>query len=298
MVRLMNLRLAAVLGAALLSSAPVADAGCAAPCDGAMPSASPWSGDPNAPSRLILAHPSHQGGAAIWAGLEIKIADGWFTYWRTPGEAGAGPRFDWGGSRNLGIAAVRWPAPEIETSDGREMNVYRHHVVLPVRLAPSAGDADMDVELRFSYAVCGEVCRPAFAMHRVRVSAKPVPETEAIAEQARLIEHFLALVPRESGPYAAGAVAGLSVDAAEGMIRFEIDRRLFGNGDVPRPVVILEAPRPMIAGATRLEGEDAGRMMFSAPVSGPTAMPPTGTVTITVIGPDQRIEQTLSLDGR
>jgi suppressor for copper-sensitivity B len=295
----MKLRDVLPCAAALLLAGQAATAGCSAPCDGAAATASAtgWSGDAQAPTRLILARASHDGGDAIWAGIEMRIASGWFTYWRTPGEAGAGPRVEWGGSRNLGLAGLRWPAPLVERIDEREVNIYRGHVVLPIRLAPAMGDADIDVELRFSYAVCGEVCRPAFSLHRLRVLAKPVPETQATAAQAALIERFLDLVPGENGRFALGAVGGVRIDPAAGTIRFEIDRRMLGFGSVPVPMVIVEAPRPLVAGATHLESEEGGRMMFSAPVSGPSAPHVSGSVTITVIGDGSSFEQTISLDG-
>ncbi|MBI3441560.1 MAG: copper resistance protein, partial [Proteobacteria bacterium] len=37
----------------------------------------------------------------IQAAVEVKLEPGWKTYWRTPGEAGLAPVFDWAGSTNF-----------------------------------------------------------------------------------------------------------------------------------------------------------------------------------------------------
>ncbi|MEG4641374.1 protein-disulfide reductase DsbD domain-containing protein, partial [Paracoccus sp. APAP_BH8] len=33
--------------------------------------------------------------------LHLRLEPGWKTYWRSPGDAGVPPRFDWAASRNL-----------------------------------------------------------------------------------------------------------------------------------------------------------------------------------------------------
>jgi len=35
------------------------------------------------------------------AAIRIELAEGWTTYWRSAGESGIPPRFDWSGSGNL-----------------------------------------------------------------------------------------------------------------------------------------------------------------------------------------------------
>src|SRR3546814_17092667 len=44
-------------------------------------------------------------------GLRVRLAPGWKFYWRTPGEGGVPPQFDWTGSQNLKAAQMVWPAP-------------------------------------------------------------------------------------------------------------------------------------------------------------------------------------------
>lgn len=180
-----------VLAALLL--APVVHAGCSGDCarqESAEISTS-WSGDARAPTRLILSSPSHAHGGQVWTAIEINIAEGWFVYADT-GPEQAGPRLEWSGSANLAAPVMRWPRPERITLDGKEIAVYRGHVVLPVAVSPLQPDGDIRIGLRLSYAVCGEVCRPGYGVHTISIVAAPAPLTDAAAQQAARIAEALA----------------------------------------------------------------------------------------------------------
>src|SRR4051812_16992734 len=54
---------------------------------------SAWDGDARAAARLI-AGTTARDSAALRGGIEIRLAPGWKTYWRYPGDSGVPPRFD------------------------------------------------------------------------------------------------------------------------------------------------------------------------------------------------------------
>src|SRR5437879_8731481 len=60
--------------------------------------ASGWVGDQRAAVRLITATDSLSTNPAFDAGIEFRFGAGWHGYWRTPGDAGIAPQFDWSGS--------------------------------------------------------------------------------------------------------------------------------------------------------------------------------------------------------
>src|SRR5262245_41286607 len=68
--------------------------------------ATSWQDNYNSRIRLVIANAGQPGAPRFIAGVEIKLADGWKTYWRNPGEGGLAPRFDWSASKNLGSAHV------------------------------------------------------------------------------------------------------------------------------------------------------------------------------------------------
>src|SRR4051812_49890554 len=70
--------------------------------------ASSWDGTERAAVRLIAAAARTDAGAIIHrAGVEIRLAPGWKTYWRYPGDSGLPPRFDFSQSRNVKSINVR-----------------------------------------------------------------------------------------------------------------------------------------------------------------------------------------------
>jgi len=70
------------------------------------------------------------------AGLRLSLKPGWKTYWRSPGEAGVPPDFDWSGSLNVKSVEVLWPRPRPFESFGLETLGYAERVVFPLRLEP------------------------------------------------------------------------------------------------------------------------------------------------------------------
>ena len=74
--------------------------------------ASDWARVSKAEARLVA-------GAPGQAAVEVRLAPGAITYWRNPGDSGAPPRFDFGGSLNLARAEPSFPAPKrIAEPDG------------------------------------------------------------------------------------------------------------------------------------------------------------------------------------
>ncbi|MEM9145065.1 MAG: protein-disulfide reductase DsbD domain-containing protein [Pseudomonadota bacterium] len=102
--------------------------------------------------------PGAMAGGERLAGLEMVIVPGWKTYWRSPGEAGVPPRFDWSASGNLAEVEVLWPRPEMFESFGMMTIGYGGRVVLPIRLVPEDPDAPIEVALALEVGVCADIC--------------------------------------------------------------------------------------------------------------------------------------------
>src|SRR2546430_15474315 len=61
--------------------------------------ASPWQRDGHSAVRLLAG--SHSG-AVLLGGIAFQLQPGWKTYWRTPGDSGGPPRFDFSKSEKIG----------------------------------------------------------------------------------------------------------------------------------------------------------------------------------------------------
>lgn len=96
----------------------------------------------------------------IMAGLHLRLAPGWITYWRHPGESGIPPRLDMSGSGNLESARLHWPAPRLFNKAGYLSIGYADELVLPIELTPARRGQPINLSAALSIGVCDDVCIP------------------------------------------------------------------------------------------------------------------------------------------
>jgi DsbC/DsbD-like thiol-disulfide interchange protein len=119
------------------------------------------------------------------AALQISLAPGWYTYWRSPGDVGFPPQFNWDRSRNVGSAKVHWPRPEIFESYGAHTVGYKTQVVIPVTLTPRRAGA-MLVAGKIEIGVCRDICIPTSLTFRADLPADAAPDPVIQAALARV----------------------------------------------------------------------------------------------------------------
>lgn len=149
--------------------------------------------EPGASLRLLVAG-VHDGPPDV--GIEIALAPGWKTYWRTPGDAGMAPSFDVSASRGLASFAVRYPFPE-RFAEGDFTSIgYAAPVILPIDLAAADPAVPIDLDVVAHVGLCREICVPLEAHLTARIDpAGPVDTALA----ARIAEARKA-VPIAAGP--------------------------------------------------------------------------------------------------
>ena len=121
--------------------------------------ASSWDGDARSAMRLIAGNA--RAGETLRAGIEIRLAPGWKTYWRYPGDSGVPPVIDFSKSENVKSVTLSFPAPHRFTGEDGSSIGYKGGVLLPLRVV--AADAKRPVTLRvdLDYAICERLCVPA-----------------------------------------------------------------------------------------------------------------------------------------
>jgi len=196
-------RYAAALCACLLFGLPLAS--------GAAKAATSEPYESNAvTARLIAAQDGVAPEAgALSAGLDLTLADGWKTYWRSPGEVGFPPRIDWGGSENVADVGFLWPAPHRFRAFGIENFGYKGEVVFPLNITLSEPGAPARLNANVAALICSEICVP----HDFTLTLD-IPAGVGIDEvSAERIAAFVRKVPDDGGQsdMAMGAAA-LSVD--------------------------------------------------------------------------------------
>src|SRR5262245_28594451 len=120
--------------------------------------ASPWQRDAHSAVRLLA---GSRSGTVLLGGVSIQLQPGWKTYWRTPGDSGVPPRFDFSKSDNVEAVTVLWPAPKkFDDGAGGIALGYKQQVVLPLRIVAKNADKPVTLRADINYAVCDKLCIP------------------------------------------------------------------------------------------------------------------------------------------
>jgi DsbC/DsbD-like thiol-disulfide interchange protein len=178
---------------ALLALAPAASA----------QEVSPWAQGHS--SRVRLLGGGAAGGGQL-AGVQIELDAGFKTYWRTPGEAGLPPTFDWSKSVNVEGVEVLWPAPGRFEDPGGIVYGYQGSVLLPMRVRPQDPAKPVTLALKVDYGVCKDICIPAQAELSLRLPKSASPAVRTTLESA------MARVPRTQPLTAEGELSILSAE--------------------------------------------------------------------------------------
>jgi DsbC/DsbD-like thiol-disulfide interchange protein len=123
--------------------------------------ASPWQKGTHAAVRLLA---GSRSGPVLLGGVAVQLDPGWKTYWRTSGDSGVPPRFDFSKSENVEAVTVLWPAPtKFDDGAGGFSLGYHDQVVLPLRIVPKTNDKPVTLRANINYAVCEKICIPVEA---------------------------------------------------------------------------------------------------------------------------------------
>jgi suppressor for copper-sensitivity B len=160
-------------------------------------------------ARLVSAVAGTGDLAEVPLGLQVRLAPGWKTYWRSPGDAGLPPAVDWTGSTGLASAEMAWPAPHRFTLFGIETFGYDVEVTFPISARPAAPGAPLDLRAGVDLLVCSDVCVPRRLDLALGVPAGPATPSG----EANLVARARAAVP---GPGEAAGLAVGRVSAAPG----------------------------------------------------------------------------------
>jgi DsbC/DsbD-like thiol-disulfide interchange protein len=140
---------------------------------------SPWLNDGHSAVRLLA---GSRSGAVLLGGIAFQLQDGWKTYWRTPGDSGVPPRFDFTKSDNIEAVTILWPAPTAfpDGAGGNSLG-YQKHVVLPLRIVVKNPDKPVTLRAAINYAVCEKLCIPVEADAELAFTSVASTEDSALS---------------------------------------------------------------------------------------------------------------------
>ena len=255
--------------------------------------ASAWGGDTKSSIRLIAgSNDSEATGSILRAGVEIRLAPGWKTYWRYPGDSGVPPHFDFGKSDNVKSVNLSWPAPQrIADSEGVTIG-YKEDVVFPLRIEPKDPGQPVVLRLTLDYAICEKLCIPAQGQAELAMTSGSVATNGVIVAAEKKVPHANPL-----GANTPFSIKAFHRDDGAKPARVLVD--VVSPGGAP---VVLFAEGPASDWALpipeKTEGAPAGMQRFSFALDG---MPPGksadgANIKLTAVSGQDAIETTIRLD--
>jgi len=127
-----------------------------------------FGGDPHpVQARLLADVAAVAPGEPFRLGVELRMAEGWHTYWAFSGDAGMPTQVEWDLPEGFEAGVLQWPLPgRYEEAGGLTAYGYADEVLLLVEIVPTgelAAEQPVRIGARVSWLVCREVCIPGDA---------------------------------------------------------------------------------------------------------------------------------------
>lgn len=211
------------------------------------------------------------------AAIRITLKPGWKTYWRSPGDAGIPPSFDWSGSGNVRSVDLTWPTPKVFSQNGMRSIGYVQEVILPIRVEPKRSGKPLRLKADMDIGVCRDICVPA----TLKVSAKISADSS------------------KRDPRIAAAIASRPLTAQEAGLRkatcrisptndgLQVEARLYLPSAGGREVAVMEMNNPKVwvsEAKTRREGNVLIAQSEMVHVDGSSFMVDRSSLRLTVLG--------------
>ncbi len=122
-----------------------------------------------------------KAGTPFWVGVELKMADGWDTYWINPGDAGFPTKVDWKLPEGFSASSLHWPYPEKFVSQSMVGFGYTDSVMLLAEITPPQdlpSLQEVTLGANVSWLACKEQCVPGQAQVKLTL-----PVTAATPEK-------------------------------------------------------------------------------------------------------------------
>ena len=248
--------------------------------------ASPWQRDGHSAIRLLA---GSRSGAVLLGGIAFQLEPGWKTYWRTPGDSGVPPRFDFSKSDNIEAVTVLWPAPtKFDDGAGGHSLGYHDQIVLPLRIVAKNADKPVTLRADVNYAVCAKLCIP------VEANAE-LPFTSVASTEDSALFAALDTVPKPANVGDPNPLTIRDVKREKSAVLVDVvspgdkDVSLFVEG--PTPDWGLPVPK-------LLEHGPPGVKRFAFDLDGvPPGVSPAGAaLKLTLVGGDRSYEFNINLD--
>lgn len=165
-----------LLALALLSQAPALAAESAAVSS------------PRVTATLLSSRDAVAPGERFQVALVQKIAPGWHTYWRNPGDSGEATRIDWVLPAGMSAGEIQWPAPKALPVEPLLNFGFEGEVLLPVEITvpeTARPGERLTLQANATWLVCEKICIPEEGAFTLELPVGPASAVDEAA-QARI----------------------------------------------------------------------------------------------------------------
>ena len=216
------------------------------------------------------------------AGLKLTLAPGWKTYWRSPGEAGIPPLFNWSGSDNLKSVRVHWPTPAVFQTNGIQSIGYHDQVTLPLEVTALDPTKPVRLHALVELGVCKDICLPASINLTAVLNGPGAPDAG--------IQKALASQPKVASKAGHASIACAIEPISDGMkITATLKLESLGASET----VAFESGQPDIWVAEAKTIREGGTLVSITDMVAPTGAPfalDRSQITLTVLAGNRAVE--------
>lgn len=203
-------------------------------------------------------------GRPFTLALRITLPEGWHTYWRNPGDAGAPIQVAWRLPAGFTASDLRWPAPERFVSGPIVSFGYQDEAWLLTTITPPAALAagqTAAIAAAADWLICAKICVPQHADLSLTLPVAAHPRPATAATQAALARARAAVPVPPPWPVTATS------DAGQIVLRLDLPRqpapRITEAGFFPDRHDMID-----IAAAQRLARQDDDILLRLSPPPG------------------------------
>lgn len=155
---------------------------------------------PRVVATLLSSRDAVAPGERFQLALVHKIAPGWHTYWRNPGDSGEPTKIDWALPEGAKAGPIQWPAPSAIPVEPLVNFGFEGTVLLPVEISVPADAKPGErfaITANATWLVCEKICIPEEGVLKLDLPVEAAATIDTAA-QAR-IDQALADLPKPAG---------------------------------------------------------------------------------------------------
>jgi DsbC/DsbD-like thiol-disulfide interchange protein len=149
----------------------------------------------NTDATLWLEATSARPGEQVMAGVRLRMAPHWHTYWKNSGASGAATEISWKLPSGVTAGEIQWPLPSRLTDQGLTTYILEKEAVLlvPLTVSPSAPAGEAVIEAEVSWLECEKLCVPGDTKVQARLI---IGSKREASEQAAQLTEWRTRLPR------------------------------------------------------------------------------------------------------